>query len=79
MQECFSRYPTVYNKSGDDDDDDDAAVGAKDESKNGNVFGALAGDNNVETVDQMDDLTSSRSKPEPNNTVETTSEAEKAS
>jgi intermembrane space import and assembly protein 40 len=22
MQECFSKYPTVYNKSGDDDNDD---------------------------------------------------------
>lgn len=79
MQECFSRYPTVYNKSGDDDDDDDAVDGAKGEPKNGNVFGALAGDNDVETVDQMDELSSSRSKPGANNTVETTSDAEKTS
>lgn len=26
MQECFSRYPTVYNKTGGGEDDDDESV-----------------------------------------------------
>lgn len=59
MQECFSRYPTVYNKTGndDDDDDDDLDDATKDDkkSKNGSVFDALGIDNDVDTVDQIDD------------------------
>ena len=49
MQECFSRYPTVYNKTGGDDDDDGAMS-----SSNGDVFGSLEA-NNVDTVDQVDE------------------------
>lgn len=48
MQECFARYPTVYNKSdvGVDDDEDplsmDAAKG-------------LINESNIDTVDQMEE------------------------
>lgn len=45
MQECFSKYPTVYNKSGDDANDDlDEVL---------NVTSPT--DNNIDSVDQIDD------------------------
>jgi len=45
MQECFSKYPTVYNKSGDDENDDlDEVL---------NVTSPT--DNNIDSVDQIDE------------------------
>lgn len=65
MQECFSRYPTVYNKTGndDDDDDDDLMDATKDEkqSQNGNMFASLGVESNVDTVDQIDEATAANS------------------
>lgn len=45
MQECFSKYPTVYNKSGDDENDDLDEVM--------NVTSSTG--NNIDSVDQIDD------------------------
>lgn len=48
MQDCFSKYPTVYNKSGggdDDGDDLDAVLGASSSSES---------NSNVESADQLD-------------------------
>lgn len=46
MQECFSKYPTVYNKSGDDENDDlDEVL---------NVTSPTA-NSNIDSVDQIDD------------------------
>lgn len=48
MQECFAKYPTVYNKSGSADDDDD-----DDESRDPtNLIGTQS---NVDTVDQLEE------------------------
>lgn len=47
MQDCFSKYPAVYNKSGggdDDADDLDAVMGAS----------ASESNSNVESADQLD-------------------------
>lgn len=43
MQECFARYPTVYNKSGSPDDDDE-------DTRN-----LLGPHSNVDTVDQFEE------------------------
>lgn len=50
MQECFARYPTVYNKSGSpgEDDDFDKEI---DEAKSA----LLATQSNVDTVDQLEE------------------------
>lgn len=65
MQECFSRYPTVYNKTGNEDDDDDDGVGAlKDDgqkSANDFVFGGFGTDDNADTVDQIEEASASSS------------------
>lgn len=65
MQECFSRYPTVYNKTGneDDDDDDDLMDAMKDDkpSQNGNMFASLGVESDVDTVDQIDEATAASS------------------
>lgn len=58
MQECFGRFPTVYNKTG----DDESGETSKDAASNGDgdVFGSLDlsdGKNTVETVDQLDEPT----------------------
>ncbi|XP_031634180.1 mitochondrial intermembrane space import and assembly protein 40 [Contarinia nasturtii] len=49
MQECFARYPTVYNKGGQEDDDDES----KDAT---NLLGTQS---NVDTVDQMEETNKS--------------------
>lgn len=47
MQECFSRYPTVYNRSGNDGDDD---------GDDASPFAAVEGNQNpVETADQSEE------------------------
>lgn len=61
MQECFARYPTVYNKTGEDDEngDIDAATGS-------NAFSSLSEEQNpVETVDQLDEPEGQSSVPPP--------------
>lgn len=51
MQECFAKYPTVYNKTGEDDENGDK------DSLGANAFGSLADEKNtVETVDQLDEV-----------------------
>lgn len=53
MQECFSKYPTVYNKSGDDENDDlDEVL---------NVTSPT--ENNIDSVDQIDDPKEIEQKP----------------
>lgn len=52
MQECFARYPTVYNKADDNDDEDDDLDNNKSTE---NIFGSMADENHVETVDQIDE------------------------
>lgn len=47
MQECFAKYPTVYNKSGSGDDDDD-------DSKHLDPT-ILGTQSNVDTVDQLEE------------------------
>lgn len=50
MQECFSRYPTVYNKSGGAEDEDDESVQAiTNDSK------LTRSQNSVDTVDQTEE------------------------
>lgn len=46
MQQCFARYPTVYNKSGDNDDDDLAILDSVNQ---------IEPESNVDTVDQLED------------------------
>lgn len=65
MQECFARYPTVYNKSGGNGDDDD------DENEhtmlpNGNL---LAPESNVDTVDQLEESDKTSTKIPDTNTT----------
>lgn len=50
MQECFARYPTVYNKSGNPEDDVDFDM-EMDEAKGA----SLATQSNVDTVDQIEE------------------------
>lgn len=50
MQECFAKYPTVYNKSGNPEDDEDFEKEI-DEAKRG----LLATQSNVDTVDQLEE------------------------
>lgn len=50
MQECFARYPTVYNKSGNPEEDDDFDKDL-DDAKNA----LLATQSNVDTVDQLEE------------------------
>lgn len=57
MQECFSRFPTVYNKAGNPDDDDDENV--KDIADATNL---LSTQSNVDTVDQLEDDKTSSAK-----------------
>lgn len=42
MQDCFSKYPAVYNKSGGDDeaDDLDSVLGASSSESNSNIDSA---------------------------------------
>lgn len=50
MQECFAKYPTVYNKAGSPEDDD------YDESKDvTDPTNLLATQSNVDTVDQLEE------------------------
>lgn len=74
MQECFARYPTVYNKTDDkEDDDDDLDLNKGTE----NMFGSMSDENNVETVDQIDE-SGKNPKPEAStNQVEKKEEAKK--
>lgn len=75
MQECFSRYPTVYNKTGNDDDDDDElddATEGENKTKSGIDFGSLGNDNNVDTVDQIEETTASSSSKSDENAEEST-------
>lgn len=51
MQECFARYPTVYNKSGSAEEDDDFDKDI-DETKNA----LRASQSNVDTVDQLEEM-----------------------
>lgn len=73
MQECFARYPTVYNKSDDDEDDDDVAKNKDTE----NLFGSLADDNNVDTVDQIDESSKTAKSDSSSNSVERKQEVKK--
>lgn len=66
MQECFARYPTVYNKSGSPDDDDDDA-------KDADPTNLLATQSNVDTVDQLEETDKTLSAKNDNTTTETTS------
>jgi len=57
MQECFARYPTVYNKSGSPDDDDEDSKNLTDAAN------LSATQSNVDTVDQIEETDkSSRAK-----------------
>lgn len=53
MQECFARYPTVYNKTGANDEDGDD--NDDDEVDKSNLFGTLSTESDVDTVDQIDE------------------------
>lgn len=56
MQECFSRYPTVYNKAGNEEDG---------ENGNENPFKMDADDgNDVDTADQTEEEAPTSSKPD---------------
>lgn len=46
MQQCFARYPTVYNKSGDNDDEDFLNMDTEDH---------IEPESNVDTVDQLEE------------------------
>lgn len=59
MQECFARYPTVYNKAGSPEDDDDFGKDI-DDAKNA----MLATQSNVETVDQLEGTDTNSNKPD---------------
>lgn len=63
MQECFARYPTVYNKSGSADEDDDEIKGIDPTN--------LGTQSNVDTVDQLEEIEKASSakndKPEATN------------
>lgn len=50
MQECFSRYPTVYNKSGGPEDEDDESV-----QTITNESLLATSQNPVDTVDQTEE------------------------
>lgn len=50
MQECFAKYPTVYNKSGNPEDDEDFEK-EMDEAQSS----MLATQSNVDTVDQIEE------------------------
>lgn len=56
MQDCFSKYPAVYNKSGGDDeaDDLDSVLGASSSESNSNIDSAdqldIAGSSAISTV-----------------------------
>lgn len=52
MQECFARYPTVYNKSGSPEEDDDIFDKDLDEDTKNAL---LATQSNVDTVDQLEE------------------------
>lgn len=56
MQECFSRFPTVYNKAGNPDEDDDDI--GKDVADPTNLLST----SNVDTVDQLEDDKASSAK-----------------
>lgn len=66
MQECFARYPTVYNKSGSPDDDDD-------DGKDADPANLLATQSNVDTVDQLEETDKNSSAKNDNTTTEATS------
>lgn len=67
MQECFARYPTVYNKAGSPDDDVDID-GIKDATN------LLATQSNVDTVDQLEETDKTASA----KNVKTTDETSKS-
>lgn len=67
MQECFARYPTVYNKAGSPDDDGDID-GIKDATN------LLATQSNVDTVDQLEETDKTASA----KNVKTTDETSKS-
>lgn len=50
MQECFARYPTVYNKSGSPDEDDEF-----NKDVDGTKTALMATQNTVDTVDQLEE------------------------
>lgn len=50
MQECFARYPTVYNKSGSPDEDDEFNKDIDDAKT-----ALMATQNSVDTVDQSEE------------------------
>lgn len=52
MQDCFAKYPTVYNKSDDDDEDNDFAS-LKEQSASQNIATSV---NTSDSVGQLDDL-----------------------
>lgn len=64
MQECFARYPTVYNKAGTPEEDDDFDK-EMDDAKN-----LMATQSNVDTVDQLEE-TDKTLKTQPDNPAET--------
>lgn len=51
MQECFARYPTVYNKAGTPEEDEDFDKDM-DDTKNA----LRATHSNVDTVDQLEEM-----------------------
>lgn len=57
MQECFGKYPTVYNKAGNPDDDDN-----DDDKDVADATNLLATQSNVDTVDQLEDDKASSAK-----------------
>lgn len=58
MQECFSRYPTVYNKTGDDNDNGDSKGDTS--SEQSFPSSSINDKNAVETVDQLDETDDQR-------------------
>lgn len=66
MQECFARYPTVYNKSGSPDDDDDDSKHLVDAANLG------ATQSNVDTVDQLEETDKTASAKSDSSTEQTT-------
>lgn len=60
MQQCFARYPTVYNKSGDNDDED---------FPNLDISDHIESENNVDTVDQLEESEKSSTKSSTESTI----------
>lgn len=62
MQECFARFPTVYNKSGSPDDDDDDRKNLTDATS------LAATQSNIDTVDQLEETDKTSSAKSDNST-----------